>query len=133
LLTDPTSTTSSEVHINNNLLASNLPYLTLLKRTVLDESAQWIEDILIVLEKVEDTSRKSNNSVLEYMDLVFIESEFGQYTRIMTGITENMVKYTYYIAKLELELLDNGQEQSRALGRNKTASYSRRLTTGYTL
>jgi hypothetical protein len=68
---------SSEVHINNNLLASNLPHLTLLKRTVLDESAQWIEDILIVLEKVEDTSRKSNNSVLEYMDLVFTESEFG--------------------------------------------------------
>jgi hypothetical protein len=51
----------------------------------------------------------------------------------MTGITENVVKYTYCIAKLELELLDTGQEQSRALGRNKTASHGRRLMTGYIL
>jgi hypothetical protein len=48
----------------------------------------------MALEKVKDTSRKPNNSVLEYLDLVFTESEFGQYARIMTGIAENVVKYT---------------------------------------
>jgi hypothetical protein len=130
LLTDPTRTASCEAHINNNQLASDLPHLTLLKRAVLDESAKWIEDILMALEKVEDTGRKPNNSVLEYMDLVFTESEFGQCARIMTEIAENVVKCTRCIAKPDL---DAGQEQSRALGRNKTASNGRRLTTGCAL
>jgi len=128
LFTDPT--TSSEAHINNNLLASDLQHSTLLKRAVLDESAQWLEGVSMALEKVVDVSRKPNNSVLEYMDLVFTESEFEQGVKIMTGIAENVVNCTRCMAKPEL---DAGKEQSRALGRDKTASYSQRLTTGRTL
>jgi hypothetical protein len=107
LLTDPIRTASCEAHINNNQLASDLLHLILLKRIVLDELAKWIEDILMALEKVEDTSRKPNNLVLEYMDLVFTESEFGQCARIITGIAENVVKCTCCIAKPDL---DAGQE-----------------------
>ena len=87
LVTNPTSTTSSKASINNNLLGSGLQHPTVLKRTVLDKSAVWREDILMALERVENTSRKPNNSVLERVDLVFTESEVGQYMKIMTVIT----------------------------------------------
>ena len=105
LVTNPTSNAFSEAYINNNLLGSDLQHPTVLKRAVLDESAKWIEDILMALEKVENTSRKPNNSVLERVDLVFTESEVGQYVKIMIEIAENVVKCTRCMAKPELDVL----------------------------
>jgi hypothetical protein len=57
LFTDPTSVASSEAHINNDLLTSEIQDPPFLKRAVLDKSAQWLEGVLIALGKVDDTSR----------------------------------------------------------------------------
>ena len=40
--------------------------------------------------------------MLEYIDLVFTESEFEQGIKIITRITENVVNYTHYIVKPKL-------------------------------
>ena len=130
MFTHPTSTTSSAAHTNNNLLASDLKHSTLIKRAVLDESAQWLEAVSMALETVVDVSRKPRNSVLEHMDLVLTEMEFEQCVKIMTAIAENVVKCTRCLAKPELDV---GQEQSPELGRNKTTSNGRGLITGITL
>ncbi|CZT07621.1 hypothetical protein WAI453_005117 [Rhynchosporium graminicola] len=54
LFTGPTSTTSFAAPINKNPLASDLQYSTLLKRSVLDESVQWLEADSVALKKVVD-------------------------------------------------------------------------------
>ncbi|KFY85061.1 hypothetical protein V500_08742 [Pseudogymnoascus sp. VKM F-4518 (FW-2643)] len=130
LFTDPTSTASSEARINNDLLTSEIQHPPFLKRAALDESAQWLEGVLIALEEVDDTSRKLNNSVSGYSDHVFTESEFAQCVKVMTGIAENVVKYTRCMAK---PVPNAGQDPSRAVGRNKFSSHGRRLTTGCAL
>lgn len=84
-------------------------------RVVLDESGHQLADILKALQDTNYTSRIPDScipSVLEYL----AESASMDYSKIMTGILVNCVKFNRRIAR---PALDIEQERLREFERNE--------------
>jgi hypothetical protein len=62
LSTVPTSYPPSETHDISRDLPSGVRHAPCFKRSTLDESAQWLEYVLMALEAVGETSRRPNSS-----------------------------------------------------------------------
>ncbi|KAM3064611.1 hypothetical protein ACMFMF_011901, partial [Clarireedia jacksonii] len=120
-----TSYPSSETHHVNSDLAIADRQIPSVKRPILDESAQWLEHVLIELKKVDDVSRKPNSSVPGVLDDISIQGNFALCVKIMTSITENLVKCSRRIVR---PVFDPTQERSREVERNKFGLYAERLT-----
>jgi hypothetical protein len=127
--TSPTSYRSSETHhINSDLAIADRQILSI-KRPILDESTQWLEQVLIELKKADDVSRKPDPSVPRVLDDISIQDNFTLYIKIMTSITENLVKCSRCIVR---PMFDITQERSREVERNEIGLYTRRLTSEHT-
>jgi hypothetical protein len=99
LSTVPTSYPPSETHDINSELPSVVRHAPCFKRSTLDESAQWLEHVLMALEAVDETNRRPNSSVPGVLDDILITSDFTLCVKIMTTIAENLVKCSRCIAK----------------------------------
>ncbi|PQE14720.1 Vacuolar sorting-associated 3 protein [Rutstroemia sp. NJR-2017a BBW] len=123
--TSPTSYPSYETHHVNcaSVIADRRTHSV--KRPILDESAQWLEHVLIELEAIDNISRKPNSSVPGVLDDISIQGNFAICVKIMTSITENLVKCNRRIVKPIFEIT---QERSQVVERNKIGLRTERLT-----
>jgi hypothetical protein len=128
LSTNPTSYPPSETHHINSDFASGVQHAAYVKRLILDESAQWLEHVLIALQEVDDTSRRPNSSVPGVLDDILTEGDFTLCVKVMTSITENWVKCSRCIVR---PVFHAAEERSREVERNKTRPHARRLTSEY--
>lgn len=105
-----TSYPPSETHHVKSDLTNPVQHPPYVKRPILDESAQWLEHVLMALQVVDDTARRPNSSVRGILDDILTEGDFALCVKIMTTITENWEKCNRYIAR---PTFDAAQERSR--------------------
>jgi len=114
--TDLTSHLSSEADIVDIDLPDAVKQSPFARRPILDDSVQWLEDVLVALEHIDDTSRTPDSSVLGVLDDLLATTDHLNFVNIMTSVTENWAKYNRLIVKLALEVT---QESLRKVEQNK--------------
>ena len=124
LSTNQTSYPASETHQIEKDSASGALHAPYVKRPVLDESAQWLEYVLMAVQVVDDTTRRPNSSVPGILDDMLTEGDFTLCVKIMTGIAENLVKCSRRIARPAVDIA----QESREVEQNKFGPHGRRLT-----
>jgi hypothetical protein len=77
------------------------------KRVVLDESGHHLADVLKALEDANDTSRISHSCIPSVSKYLLAESSSMDYSKVMTGLVVNCVKFNRRMAKLPLTLNRN--------------------------
>ncbi|TVY71303.1 hypothetical protein LSUE1_G004472 [Lachnellula suecica] len=125
LSTNHTICLPSETHHIAQDSASGVPCAPDVKRLILDESAQWLEHVLVALQAADDTTRRPNSSVPGILNDILTASHFTLCVKVMTSIAENLVKCSRCIAKPTVDLT---QKRSREVERTKVGQHSRRLT-----
>jgi hypothetical protein len=100
--TDLTSNLSSETDVAVINLPDAVKHSTFTKRSILDDSAQWLEHVLVALEHVCD-SRTTNSLVPGVLDDMFTTTDHTNFVRIMTSVTENWAKCNRLIARTVLD------------------------------
>jgi hypothetical protein len=114
--TDLTSHLSFEADIVDIDLPDAVKQSPFARRPILDDSVQWLEDVLVALEHVDDTSRTPDSSVPGVLDDLLATTDHPNFVNIMTSVTENWAKCNRLIAKPALEV---AQESLRKVKQNK--------------
>jgi hypothetical protein len=100
---------------NNNLLSATI-HTPLVKRVILDKSSHQLEDVIMALGEADDTSRTPDSYVPGVSEHLLAKSASTDYSKIMTGLAINCVRYNRRTARpaLDVEL-----ERLREFERNK--------------
>jgi hypothetical protein len=114
--THPTSYPPSETCDTNSDLPNAVHRAPFVNRSILDGSAQLLHHVLVALNETDDTGRRPNSSVPGVWDgILKTDGTCTLFVKIMTSITENLVKCNRRIAKSAWNV---AQERSREVERN---------------
>ena len=115
--TDLTSHLSSDTDIVDNALPDAVKQRPFARRSILDDSVQWLEDVVVALEHVDDNSRTPDSSVPGVLDDVLKTTiNRPNFVNIMSSVTEDWAKCNRLIAKPALEV---AQESLGKVDQNK--------------
>jgi hypothetical protein len=90
--TDLTSYLSSETDIADIDLPDAVKQSPFARRSILNDSVQWLEDVLVALEHVDDNSRTPDPSVPGVLDDILTTTDHPNFVNIMTSVIENWAK-----------------------------------------
>jgi hypothetical protein len=104
------------MHKANNNLPSVAIQTPLAKRIILDKSGHRLEDMMKALDKADNTSRIPNSYVPGILDYLYPTSMSTDYSKILTSISMNCIRYYRQTAR---PTLDIKQEKLRNYKRHK--------------
>jgi hypothetical protein len=93
-----------ETHNTNNNLPSTAAQTPLAKRAILDESGHRLEDIMKALDNADDTNRIPNSYVPGVLDYLHATSTSTDYSKILSSISINCVRYNRQTARPTLDI-----------------------------
>ena len=106
----------------------NPPFI---KRVVLDDGPQLLEDVLVVLDSVYDDRRAPTASIPGVLDELHT-SDHGIFVKIMTGITENWARCNRLIARPALEVAQErlAEVEQDVVNRSRADPFQMSITRG---
>jgi hypothetical protein len=110
-------------------LATNPPFI---KRAVLDDVSQLLENVLVALEGVYDNRRAPTSSIPGVLDEVHTSSDLEIFVKIMTSITESWATCNRLIARPALEVAQErlADAEQGASSRSRVGHFQLSITRG---
>ena len=126
--TDLTSNLSSETDVAVIDLPDAAKHSPLVRRSILDDFAQWLEHVLVALESVCDYSRIPNSLGPGVLDAMLTTTDYTNFVRIITSVTENWAKCNRLIARTALDAAKERLREAERLYRIQADQYRINMT-----